>query len=169
MDQDLLDLNSILIKWSRINFFWNNRWGEKLPRLYLNFCFVTLHKDLWIYGQNTQIVKYIAGGTQNPYSFTNTQYVLDFFFGELFFYEYKSWGHDPIWHFSCLRRKFSELRTLIQGTKKIRSKFNYFRSCCYQVVKLTSYTLRQNFWHGTCTFEIYWTLNPESFKYCFWL
>ena len=42
-----------------------------------------LHKDLWIYGQNNQIAKY------------------------------KSWGHDPIWYFSCLCRKFTELRALL--------------------------------------------------------
>ena len=28
--------------------------------------FVVQAKDLWIYGQNTQIVKYIVGGTQKP-------------------------------------------------------------------------------------------------------
>ena len=32
---------------------------------------------------------------------------------KLFFYAYKSWGHDPIWYFSCLCRKFSELRALL--------------------------------------------------------
>ena len=35
------------------------------------------------------------------------------FFMKLFFYAYKSWGHDPIWYFSCLCRKFSELRALL--------------------------------------------------------
>ena len=40
---------------------------------------INLVKDLWIYGQNTQIIKYIVGGLKNPYSFTNTQYFLDFF------------------------------------------------------------------------------------------
>ena len=32
---------------------------------------------------------------------------------KLFFYAYKSWGHDPIWYFSCICRKFSELRALL--------------------------------------------------------
>ena len=32
---------------------------------------------------------------------------------KLFFYAYKSWGHDLIWYFSCLCRKFSELRALL--------------------------------------------------------
>jgi hypothetical protein len=36
-----------------------------------------------------------------------------FFFVKLFFYAYKSWGHDPIWYFSYLCRKFSELRALL--------------------------------------------------------
>ena len=35
-------------------------------------------KDVWIYGQNTQIAKYIMGGLKYPYSFTDTQYFLDF-------------------------------------------------------------------------------------------
>ena len=38
-------------------------------------------KDLWIYGQNTQIAKYMVGGEgrlKNSYSFTDTQYFLDF-------------------------------------------------------------------------------------------
>ena len=33
---------------------------DPLPR------FVILYKDLWIYGQNTQIAKYIVGGNQKP-------------------------------------------------------------------------------------------------------
>ena len=38
-----------------------------------------LPKDLWIYGPNTQIAKYIVGGgLKNPYTFTDTQYFLDF-------------------------------------------------------------------------------------------
>ena len=41
-------------------------------------------KDLWIYGQNTQIAKYIVGGLKNPYSFTDTQYFLDFFYEIIF-------------------------------------------------------------------------------------
>ena len=42
---------------------------------------VTFHlsKDLWMYGQNSQIFKYIVGGLKNPYSFTDTQYFLDFY------------------------------------------------------------------------------------------
>ena len=40
--------------------------------------------------------KYIVGGTQN--SLTDAQYFHDFFM-KLFFYAYKSWGHDPIWYF----------------------------------------------------------------------
>ena len=28
--------------------------------------YLTLGKDLWIYGLNTQIAKYIVGGTQKP-------------------------------------------------------------------------------------------------------
>ena len=39
-----------------------------------------LHKDLWIYGQNTQIAKYIIGGLKSPYSFTDIQYFLDIFY-----------------------------------------------------------------------------------------
>ena len=35
------------------------------------------------------------------------------FFMKLFFYEYISWGHDPIWYFSYYCRKFSELRALL--------------------------------------------------------
>ena len=72
----------------------------------------SLGKDLWIYGQNTQIAKYIVGGLKNPYSFTDTQYFLDVFI-KVFSYAYKWWGHDSIWYFSCLYRKFSELRALL--------------------------------------------------------
>ena len=43
-----------------------------------------LGKDLWIYGQNIQIVKYIVGGLENPYIFTDTQYFLDFFYEIIF-------------------------------------------------------------------------------------
>ena len=31
------------------------------------------------------------------------------FYGIIFFYAYKSWGHDPIWYFSCICKKFSNL------------------------------------------------------------
>ena len=34
----------------------------------------TLSKDLWIYGPNTQIAKYIVGGLKNPYSFADSQF-----------------------------------------------------------------------------------------------
>ena len=44
----------------------------------------SLGKDLWIYGQNTQIAKYIVGGLKNPSSFTDTQYFLDFFLWNYF-------------------------------------------------------------------------------------
>jgi hypothetical protein len=54
-----------------------------------------LAKDLWIYGQNTQIVKYIVGGLKNPYSLLISNIFLNFLM-KLFFYAYKSWGHDPI-------------------------------------------------------------------------
>ena len=70
----------------------------------------SLSKDLWRNGRSTQIAKYIVGGLKNPYSFTDTQYFLDFLFMKLFFYTYKSWVHDPIWYFSYLCRKFSELK-----------------------------------------------------------
>ena len=37
-----------------------------------------LVKVLWIYGQNTQIAKYVVGGTQKPFSFTDTHFFLIF-------------------------------------------------------------------------------------------
>ena len=49
-------------------------------------------KDLWIYGQNTQIAKYIVGGLKNPYIFTNIQYFLDIFSWNYFSMHIKAEG-----------------------------------------------------------------------------
>ena len=52
---------------------------------------ITLGKDQCIYEQNTQIAKYIVGGTQKPFnSFTDTQYFLDFFYETIFLCIYLS-------------------------------------------------------------------------------
>ena len=48
---------------------------------------------------------YIVGGTQYP--------IFSWFFMKLFSNAYKSWGHDPIWYFPCLCRKFSEFSALL--------------------------------------------------------
>ena len=68
--------------------------------------------NIWTEHSNCQI--HSRGGLKNPYSFTDTQYFLDFFM-KLFFCAYKSWGHDPIWFFSSFgrKRKLSELRALL--------------------------------------------------------
>ena len=63
VDQELLDLAFWSNDLFRINFFWNNIWGEKLPRLYLNFCFVTLHYILGL-----KISLYFNGAFTNPTS-----------------------------------------------------------------------------------------------------
>ena len=71
---------------------------------------IGLSKNLWIYGLNTQIVKYIVGGTLKTLI---ALLIPNIFFMTLFFYVYKSWGHDSIWYFSCFCRKVSELRALL--------------------------------------------------------
>ena len=67
--------------------------------------------NIWTEHSNCQVHSRVDSKTLT-YSFTDTQYFLDFFM-KLFSYAYKSWGHDPIWYFSCLCRKFSELRALL--------------------------------------------------------
>ena len=54
-----------------------------------------LGKDLCRYGQNAQICQLQGRGTENPHSFTETQYVFDFFV-EILFFPHKTWGHDQI-------------------------------------------------------------------------
>ena len=48
--------------------------------MYILCSLILKSKDLWIYGQNTQIAKYIVGGLKNSYSFTDTQYFFLFFY-----------------------------------------------------------------------------------------
>ena len=72
----------------------HSHWKKNLKITLLQFMMKTtipetLVKDLWIYGPNTQIAKYIAGGLKNSYSFTDTQYFLGFWM-KLFFYAYKN-------------------------------------------------------------------------------
>ena len=114
---------------------------------------VALLKDLWIYRQNTQIAKYIVGGTQKPNIFL-------IFFMKLFFYAYKSWGHDPIWYFSCLCRKFSELRALLfLSSTQTSQNLKFIQKCpCLS-------SLKNKFqW----TQKIFWPLIRKILIWTFW-
>ena len=49
---------------------------------------------------------------------------------KLFFYAYKSWGHDSIWYFSCICRKFSELRALLfLSSTQTRQNLKFIHKC----------------------------------------
>ena len=60
-------------------------------RIFRKRKFERLYKDLWN-----------PGGTQKPLQLYWYPIFSWIFFMNLFFYAYKTWGHDPIWYFSCL-------------------------------------------------------------------
>ena len=64
--------------------------------------------NIWTEHSNYQI--HSRGGLKNPYSFTDNQYFLEFFLWNSFSMHIKAEGRTQIWYFSCLCRKFSELR-----------------------------------------------------------
>ena len=115
---------------------------DPLPR------FVILYKDLWIYGQNTQIAKYISRGDSKPLIALLIPNIFLIFFMKLFFYAYKSWGHDPIWYFSCLCRKFSELRALLfLSSTQTSQNLKFIQKCpCLSSLKNKFQWTQNNFW-----------------------
>ena len=70
------------------------------------------------------------------------------FFMKLFFYAYKSWGHDPIWYFSCLCRKFSELRALLfLSSTQTSQNLKFIQKCpCLSSLKNKFQWTQKKFW-----------------------
>ena len=70
------------------------------------------------------------------------------FFMKLFFYAYKSWGHDPIWYFSCLCRKFSELRALLfLSSTQTSQNLKFIQKCpCLSSLKNKFQWTQKIFW-----------------------
>ena len=60
-----------------------------------------------------KFVNYKEVGTQNSHSSTETKYFFRFFFVKILSHAFKTWGHDTIWYFSCLCKKFIELRVIV--------------------------------------------------------
>ena len=67
---------------------------------------------------------------------------------KLFFYAYKSWGHDPIWYFSCLCRKFSELRALLfLSSTQTSQNLKFIQKCpCLSSLKNKFQWTQKKFW-----------------------
>ena len=67
---------------------------------------------------------------------------------KLFFYAYKSWGHDPIWYISCLCRKFSELRALLflSSTQTSQNLKFIQKSPCLSSLKNKFQWTQKTFW-----------------------
>ena len=82
------------------------------------------------------------------------------FFMKLFFYAYKSWGHDPIWYFSCLCRKFSELRALLfLSSTQTSQNLKFIKKCpCLSSLK-SKFQWAQNF---------FWPLIRKILIWTFW-
>ena len=81
-----------------------------------------------------------------------------FFFMKLFFYAYKSWGHDPIWYFSCLCRKFSELRALLfLSSTQTSQNLKFIQKClCLSSLK-NKFQWTQNFFWPLIRKILIWT------------
>ena len=64
------------------------------------------------------------------------------------FYAYKSWGHDPIWYFSCLCRKFSELRVLLfLSSTQTSQNLKFIQKCpCLSSLKNKFQWTQNSFW-----------------------
>ena len=79
---------------------------------------------------------------------------------KLFFYAYKSWGHDPIWYFSCLCRKFSELRALLfLSSTQTSQNLKFIQKCpCLSSLK-NKFQWTQNF---------FWPLIRKILIWTFW-
>ena len=79
---------------------------------------------------------------------------------KLFFYVYKSWGHDPIWYFSCLCRKFSELRALLfLSSTQTSQNLKFIQKCpCLSSLK-NKFQWTQNF---------FWPLIRKILIWTFW-
>ena len=109
---------------------------------------IYLHKDLWIYGRNTQIVKYIVLGDSKTLPALRIPYIFFNFFNEITFYAYKSWGHDPVWYFSCLCRKLSELRALLfLSSTQTSQNLKFIQKClCLSSLKNKFQSTQKNFW-----------------------
>ena len=87
------------------------------------------------------------GGTQNPHSFTETKYFFDFFV-KILSYAYKTWGHDPIWYFSYLCRKFSELRVIVfLSSTQSSQNLKFIKKCpCLSSLKTKFQWTQKKFW-----------------------
>ena len=100
-------------------------------------------KDLWINGQNTQFAKYIVGGTQKPYSFTDIQYFVDSFSMHT-----KAEGMTQLDISSCLCRKFSQLRALLfLSSTQTSQNLKFIQKCPYfSNLKNKFQSTQKNFW-----------------------
>ena len=67
---------------------------------------------------------------------------------KLFFYSYKSWGHDPIWYYSCLCIKFSELRALLfLSSTQTSQNLKFIQKCpCLSSLKNKFQWTQKYFW-----------------------
>ena len=79
---------------------------------------------------------------------------------KLFFYACKSWGHDPIWYFSCLCRKFRELRALLfLSSTQTRQNLKFIPKClCLSILK-NKFQWTQN---------VFWPLIRKILIWTFW-
>ena len=64
------------------------------------------------------------------------------------FYAYKSSGHDPTWYFSCLCRKFNELRVLLfLRSTQISQNLKSIQKCpCLSSLKNKFQWTQKHFW-----------------------